>query len=184
MQRVPKLAMLIVIAMTSLAPGRAFATDGSTELPTPSRTSPSSILPPASSPKGAVSPMATPGGCANKPYYSMVVSTTLSNGNLNTRFCVNAALNVKQVHTVYEKTGGSPVTLRNFWEWTSPAGGTSGDRHYDSGAFTATAGHMYPYAWTYDSAVKWPKGYACVRGGVRDINRGLDYTTRVFCAGS
>lgn len=144
----------------------------------------SSSAQPSVGSKTGVSPMSTPGTCIYGAYNSGWVSTTLSNGNLDTRFCVNSAGSVTEVHTVYQKTGGSSVTLRNFWEWTNSGGGAS-TRYYDAGAFTATAGNSYPYAWIYyPGSVGHPSGYGCMRGGIRDTGAGVDFTTRVYCPGA
>ena len=162
-----KLAIALAFGVSAIASATAYAPSATAATPSVST---------------SVAPMSVSRSCDYGSYYGYV-STTLSNGWIETVFCRYSNGNVSQVNTDYHKTGGSNVRLRNFWEWSPSNGSASYGRRYDAGSFTASAGHEYPFTWryAYPGIAKANSNAPCTRGGVLQTSNSVYFTTRVSC---
>jgi hypothetical protein len=105
----------------------------------------------------------------------------LSNGTLLAGFCGHT-YDVKRVNIQYQKTGGGTVTLRFGWQFVDANGGNAKSITWDAGAFTQSSGQTKYYKWTYPTITPDRVDPArCMRGVLRDVNAGVNYSTRVVC---
>lgn len=108
----------------------------------------------------------------------------LTNGVLNSVFCVDAENVVRQVYVSYDKDAGGTVTVKFGWQMVNnPKAERAYDTWWQSGTTRIARGEKKGKYFKYPtwSPAAFSTSWPCGRGVMRDTNTEVLYVTKVVC---